>query len=131
MADVKGEPVSCCSPSKPGTLVAPNDCGLNGLVHGPIPIVLAREAVGVWQNEKSPCVTISIGPSFCCDDMFCSCCFAGPLPLCPGMWGRDCTMTCKSTNSFQNQGHYYTFHDKDTMYYHYYCCPVDKFVRKA
>ena len=69
---------------------------------------------------------------FYCDDMFCSCCFAGPLPLYPFMvFWRCCTMDCKSTNSFQFHGHYYTFHDKDTMYYHYCCCPVDKFVRKA
>ena len=122
-------PASCCTTSKPGLFAAPNDCGLSGGIKGPVPIVLARDACGDWQQEDTPCVTVSIGPSFCCDDMFCSCCFAGPVPMCPGIWGRDFTCTCKTTNGFTNQGHYYTFHDKDTMFYHYLCCAAAKYNR--
>ena len=127
----EGTPVSCFTTSKEGLTVAPNECGCDGGVKGPQPIVLARDACGTFENEKMPSVKVMIGPSFCCEDAFCSCCFCGPIPVCPGMWFRDfnCSAGCKSTNAFQNQGHYYTFHDKDTFVYHYLCCPTDKFVR--
>mmetsp|Transcript_3073 Transcript_3073/g.8537 ORF Transcript_3073/g.8537 Transcript_3073/m.8537 type:complete len:142 (+) Transcript_3073:39-464(+) len=129
------EELPCCIfPAKAGQTVGPAGCGLNGGVTGPIPIVLARDVVGIWQEEKTPCVKIDIGGPGCGDNCFCVCCYAGPIPCFGGMFSRDCTDTCKHSNSFcggfgASHGHYYTFHDKDTMYYHYLCCPKTKYVR--
>ena len=127
-------PASCCVSSTAEQLVAPNDCGLSVGISAPVPIVLARETVGSWKAAEPnclvpACITVKICCSTCDDDMIIGCTYCGPCPYLAFGLLRDFTCSCKKTNDFQNNGHYYTFPDKDTFHYHYLCCPATKFVR--
>ena len=92
----------------------------------------ARGLVGKWEMEKCPAIKQQVMFSCCCEDSFCSCCFVGPMPCLPGRWNRDCGLTagCKKTNDFTaGYGHCRSAPHKDTVFYHWLCCPADKYVR--
>ena len=67
-------------------------------------------AVTAFGRMKNPRASLSASdPPSVATTCSASCCFAGPLPLCPGMWRARLYHDLQVDEPFQNQGHYYTF----------------------
>ena len=138
MVEIKGETAAhlCDTTTKGQKVVLHGDegCGCLCKCHGGVPlaenseVILASELVGTFTDQSCTTIKITFFTS-CFEDCLMGCCYCGPFPVFPQWACRDgwCPSgSCcpRKTNTFAlQQGHFFTFADKDTFFYHWLCCP--------